>query len=169
MTSYAHKSLAGSQGGWRNIAWLFSKMPGGRKNSRSAKLQLMDSFRAGCRALVAGLSLFPSPQLSNSISRPAIAIDPIGGGLVFFPHGLINLLPQHPDFPWRRNAQSDLVAAHTDHGHYNIVADGETLAGSATQYQHGILLLAKVEEASLSSASICWESATTSNATTGFF
>src|SRR5262249_61450139 len=96
-------------------------------------------------------------------------IDPLGGGLVLFPHGLINLLPQPPDFPWRRNAQSDLVAAHTDHGHYNIVADGETLAGPATQYQHGILLLAKVEEASLSSASICWESATTSNATTGFF
>src|SRR5262249_56965410 len=114
------KSLAGSQGGWRNIAWLFSKMPAGKKNSRSAKLQLTNSFCAGCRSLVAGLSLFPSPQLSNSISRPAIAIDPIGGGLVFFPHGLINLLPQHPAFPWRRNAQSDLVAAPPAHVHSTI-------------------------------------------------
>src|SRR5262249_51446435 len=104
-------------------------MTAGNKNSRSAKIQLTNSFRAACRSLAEGLHLFPSRQLSNSISRPAIAIDPIGGGLVFFPHGLINLLPQHPDFPWRRNAQSDLVAAHTDHGHYNIVADGETLAG----------------------------------------
>jgi hypothetical protein len=92
--------------------------------------------------------------LSNSISKPPIGIKPIGSGLVFFPHGLIDLLPQNPDFPWRGNAQPDLVAAHTDHGHYNIVADGETLAGSATQYQHEILLLGKIEEARLGSASI---------------
>src|SRR5262249_16501252 len=115
-------------------------MPAEKKNSRSAKLQLTDSFRAGCRSLVARLSLFPSPQLSTSLSTPVTAINPSGGGVVFFPDGLIDLLPQHPDFPWRRNAQPDLVAAHTDHGHYNIVADGDSLAGSATQYQHGILL-----------------------------
>src|SRR4029453_9576848 len=64
----------------------------------------------------------------------------------FFPHGLVDLLPQHPDFPRGGNPQPDLVAAHTDHGDHNIVADGETLAGSATQYQHGILLLDKAEE-----------------------
>ena len=105
-----------------------------------------------------GLYLFSSPQLSNSTSGPPIGIKRIGSGLFFFLHGLMDLLPQHPDFPRRGNAQPDLVAAHTDNGHYNIVADGETLAGSATQYQHGILLLEKVEEARLGSASICWES-----------
>src|SRR5262245_51402491 len=97
--------------------------------------------------LVTGLSLFSSPQLSNGISKPPIGIMPIGIGLVFFPHGLIDFLPQHPDFPRRGNPQPDLVAGHTDHGDHNVVADGETLAGSATQYQHGILLLDKAQEA----------------------
>lgn len=116
-----------------------------------------------------GLSLFWSPQLSNSISEPRIGIKLVVSGLVFFPNGLIDLLPQHPDFSRRGDAEPDLVAAHTDHGHYDIVADGETLAGSATQYQHGILLLEKVEEARLGSASICWESTTTSHAAMVFF
>jgi hypothetical protein len=142
---------------------------GWKKELPLRKVTIDEFFPRWCGSLVAGLSLFPSSQLSNSISKPAIAINPIGSGLVFFPHRLIDLLPQHPDFPRRGNSQPDLVATHTDHGYYNIVTDGETLAGPATQYQHGILLLEKVEKTSLGSESICGESATTSNAPTSFF
>jgi hypothetical protein len=94
--------------------------------------------------------------LFDSIFKPPIGIKGIGSGPVFFLHGLVDLLPQHSDFPWRTNAKPDLVAAHPDDRHNNIVANRETLAGSATQYQHGILLVEKVEEAGLGSrVSIC--------------
>jgi hypothetical protein len=107
------------------------KTPAGKKISL-CKVTNKTFFRSGVGGLVAGLSLFSSSQLSNSFSERPIGIRRVGSTLAFFPHGLIDLLPQHPDFPRRGNAQPDLVAAHTNHGHYNIVADGETLAGSAT-------------------------------------
>jgi hypothetical protein len=55
----------------------------------------------------------------------------------------MDLIPEHSDLSRRGNAQSDLVALHADHGHYHIIADGETFAGSATQYQHAIPLSKK--------------------------
>jgi hypothetical protein len=93
----------------------------------------------------------------------------IDSGLVILPCRLIDFLPQHPDLPWRRNAEPDLVAAHAKHGHDNIVADGETLAESATQYQHQILLSEKIAEAKLGSAPNCLASAPTSPSAMGFF
>lgn len=82
----------------------------------------------------------PRDLLCFRILKPSLGMRFIGTGLVYFAHGLINLLPQHPDLPRRGYAQPDLVSADTDDCHHDIVTDGKTLAGSATQYQHGIFL-----------------------------
>jgi hypothetical protein len=75
--------------------------------------------------------------LTNRIFRLPIRIKRIGGsGLVLFPHGLIDFSPQHSYFSRGGNAEPNLVAAHADDRHDDIVANREALAGAATQYQH---------------------------------
>lgn len=116
-----------------------------------------------------GLSLSSSTQLSGSGPEASIGIERIDRGLVLLPHCFIDFLSEYPDFPWRGNAEPDLVAAHTDHGHDNIVADRDALPKSATQYQHRILLSEKAEETRLAYVSICWEGAVASHGAMGFF
>lgn len=132
------------------------------------KEELVEEKLGGILSAVNG-ELFPGHFLfSQRLPDLTVGIKRIGSGSVFFTPGPMDLLPKHPDFPRRGNAQPDLVTAHANHGHYNIIADGETLAGPATQYQHRILLSEKVEEGKFASVSMGWESAT-ARAGTAFF
>jgi hypothetical protein len=69
--------------------------------------------------------------------------------LILFLHHLVDFSPQHSYFSRGGNAEPNLVAAHPDDRHDDIVADRETLAGPATQYQHEFLLLEKVKKIGL--------------------
>ena len=53
--------------------------------------------------------------------------------------GLVDFPPVHFHFARSLDAEPDIVALHFDHGDHDIVADDETLAGFAGQYQHDYL------------------------------
>jgi hypothetical protein len=60
-----------------------------------------------------------------------------GGGAVFLLDLQINLFAVYRNITWGGNSEADLVAAHFDHGNFNIVADFDTLVETSGQYEHG--------------------------------
>src|SRR6476660_1330728 len=48
----------------------------------------------------------------------------------------VDLLAEHGDVPWGRDAQANLLAHDREHRHLDVVADHDALVGLACQNQH---------------------------------